>query len=62
MNVLLVKPLNIGDHVQPALGLGYLATAIRNGRSVRIMDCNRDKISLKNLIENVKRFKPDMEK
>lgn len=60
MKVLLVKPLNIGDHVQPALGLGYLATAIRNGRSVRIMDCNRDKISLKNLTEDVKRFKPDM--
>lgn len=60
MNVLLIKPLNIGDHVQPALGLGYLATSIRNSHSVQIIDCNRDKISLKNLIWNVKRFKPDM--
>jgi len=44
MNVLLVKPYNVGDHIQPSIGLGYLATAIRDNYDVVILDCIKEKI------------------
>ena len=44
MNILLVKPYNLSDHIQPSLGLGYLATAIRNNHNVEILDCIKEDI------------------
>lgn len=61
MNILLVKPYNLSDHIQPALGLGYLATAVRGRHNVKLTDCIKERISrpegLKIIIE---RFKPDV--
>ena len=58
MKVLLVKPHNIGDHIQPPLGLGYLATAIRQRHEVRILDCIKEKVLPDRLIEIIKNDKP----
>ena len=61
MNVLLVKPYNLSDHIQPALGLGYLATSIRKNHSVKIVDCIKDHIDKPaHLIEIIKKTKPDI--
>jgi len=39
LNILLVKPYNLSDHIQPPLGLGYLATALRKNHKVHLLDC-----------------------
>ena len=61
MNILLVKPYNLSDHIQPALGLGYLATVVRKRHNVKLVDCIKERISrpegLKDIIE---KFKPDV--
>lgn len=46
MNVLLVKPFNRSDHIQPSLGLGYLATALRKRHEVRILDCIKEGMTI----------------
>ncbi|MCX5841600.1 MAG: hypothetical protein NTY16_09150 [Deltaproteobacteria bacterium] len=38
MKVLLVKPYNLSDPIQPSLRLGYLATAIRREHEVVILN------------------------
>ena len=38
MRVLLIKPNNLSDHIQPSLGLGYLARQIRRDHDVDIFD------------------------
>ncbi|MFQ5715487.1 MAG: B12-binding domain-containing radical SAM protein [Nitrospinales bacterium] len=45
MKVLLVKPNNLSDHIQPSLGLGYLAQGIRSRHDVEIIDCIKDNIA-----------------
>lgn len=60
MRVLLVKPYNRSDHIQPSLGLGYLATAIRYKHSVRILDCIKDGITIDRFKAAVKRYAPDV--
>ncbi|MFH0826799.1 MAG: radical SAM protein, partial [Candidatus Omnitrophota bacterium] len=45
MNILLVKPYNLSDHIQPSLGLGYLATSIRLRHKVEILDCIKEKMT-----------------
>ena len=61
MKVLLVKPYNQSDHIQPSIGLGYLATALRNnGHSVHILDCIKDKITIDKLPHLLKKFHPDV--
>lgn len=42
MNVLLIKPGNLSDHIQPSLSLGYLAAQVRHGRCVRIVDLMKE--------------------
>jgi len=39
MRVLLVKPNNLSDHIQPSLGLGYLAQQIKKEHDVDVFDC-----------------------
>jgi radical SAM superfamily enzyme YgiQ (UPF0313 family) len=46
MNILLVKPYNVSDHIQPSLGLGYLASSVRNGNQVEILDCIKERVNL----------------
>lgn len=61
MKVLLVKPYNQSDHIQPSIGLGYLATAIRkSGHSVNILDCIKDNITLDKLPRLLKKLRPDV--
>ncbi|MFC1624679.1 B12-binding domain-containing radical SAM protein [Candidatus Omnitrophota bacterium] len=53
MKILLVKPYNISDHIQPSLGLGYLATSVRGEHEVTILDCIKERTDifrLKNII------------
>jgi len=60
MKTLLVKPYNLTDHIQPSLGLGYLATAIRGKSDVKILDCIKDKINIRKFHEIIKNYKPDL--
>ena len=60
MRVLLVKPHNVSDHIQPSLGLGYLATAIRDRHSVNILDCIRENINITKFDKVIRRYKPDV--
>ncbi len=60
MKVLLVKPYNKSDHIQPSLGLGYLAAAVRKGYEVKILDCIKERITPDKLENVIKSFKPDV--
>lgn len=60
MKILLVKPYNLSDHIQPSLGLGYLATAVRDKANVEIIDCIKNKISIKRFGEIIYNYKPDI--
>lgn len=49
-----------GDHIQPSLGLGYLATALRKENfEVLIFDANKEKADIKRLKEKIKEIDPD---
>ncbi|MBN2121080.1 MAG: B12-binding domain-containing radical SAM protein [Candidatus Omnitrophica bacterium] len=60
MKVLLVKPYNISDHVQPPLGLGYLASSIRKDHQVVILDCIKEDIRSFGFAKFLDRIKPDL--
>jgi len=60
MKILLVKPFNKSDHIQPSLGLGYLAAAVRKHHEVRILDCIKDNINPARLKDVLKTYKPDV--
>lgn len=60
MKILLVKPNNLSDHIQPSLGLGYLAQAARKDHEVRILDCIKERADISGLGEYVKRYSPDV--
>ena len=60
MRILLVKPYNLSDHIQPSLGLGYLATALRPRHDVKIIDCIKDNIRLESLSSHIRDFNPDI--
>ncbi len=60
MKVLLIKPSNLSDHIQPSLGLGYLATQIRNDHDVKILDCMKEHLPGPQLLPILEEFKPDL--
>ncbi len=60
MRVLLVKPYSKSDHIQPSLGLGYLAAAVRGAHEVKILDCIKERITPDKLGNVIKSFKPDV--
>ncbi len=65
MKILLVKPVvpkNFVLNCIPPLGLGYLATALRQAgiNQVNILDCVKDNLSYEDFQKKVKRFKPDV--
>lgn len=61
MKVLLIKPYKINDHIQPSLGLGYLAQSIRKNHDVRILDCIKENIKDERLfMPFLDRFNPDV--
>lgn len=60
MKVLLIKPSNLSDHIQPSLGLGYLATQVRNDHEVKIVDCIKEQLPGPQLLPVLKEFQPDV--
>lgn len=61
MKILLVLPYNRSYVVQPNLGLGYLASAIRNaGHEVKILDCIKDKIKPPIFFSMLRKYPVDM--
>jgi radical SAM superfamily enzyme YgiQ (UPF0313 family) len=60
MKVLLVKPFNLSDHVQPSLGLGYLTQSIRPDHEVTILDCIKERIRLPDFRRYVERNRPQV--
>ena len=60
MRVLLIKPSNLSDHIQPSLGLGYLAAQIRNDHEVQIVDCIKEQLPGPQLLPILEEFKPDV--
>lgn len=60
MKVLLVKPYNLTDHIQPSLGLGYLANALRDRGDVRILDCIKDNVKIEKFKKILEGYGPDI--
>lgn len=60
IKVLLIKPNNLADHIQPSLGLGYLATQIRKDHEVRIHDCIKENTSVEAIKDIVGYHDPDL--
>ena len=60
MKVLLVKPYNSSDHIQPSLGLGYLAAGIREKHDVKIVDCIKERMTITRLGKAIKNYSPDI--
>lgn len=60
MKVLLVKPHNLTDHIQPSLGLGYLASSIRKNHEVNILDCIKDRIKPSDFYKVLDERKPEV--
>ncbi|MEE3347127.1 MAG: radical SAM protein [Nitrospinota bacterium] len=61
MKVLLVKPNNLSDHIQPSLGLGFLAEGIRARHEVIILDCIKEDIGPTQFVQRVlKDCRPDL--
>lgn len=61
MRVLLVKPLMYVDNIQPPLGLGYIASALKKrGIEVYIKDCEFTRVDAKGISQVVERVRPDV--
>ena len=60
MNVLLVKPYSKSDHIQPSLGLAYLASSIRHKHNVFLLDMLRLDIRDSSFREYLKQKKYDV--
>ena len=60
MKVLLAKPFNMSDHIQPSIGLGYLASAIRKEHEVRLVDCIKDDLTIDKFMIVLKGYNPDI--
>lgn len=59
--VILVKPYNRSDHIQPSLGLGWIANNIRDIASVDIVDCIKENLnSSDKFINFIEKLKPDI--
>ncbi|MBL7147645.1 MAG: B12-binding domain-containing radical SAM protein [Nanoarchaeota archaeon] len=58
--VLLVKPPQKTIEVQPPLGLGYLASTIKDFAEVQILDCIKEKYSIKDFEKSIQKNKFDI--
>jgi anaerobic magnesium-protoporphyrin IX monomethyl ester cyclase len=54
LNILLVKPFQETNEVQPPLGLGYLASTVKDKHNVKILDGIKDNLTLAQLKEILK--------
>lgn len=59
--IILVNPYYEGtDHIQPPVGLGYLASSLKkNGFEPVIIDANKERLKQKKLIKKIVKLKPD---
>ncbi|MCX6357769.1 MAG: cobalamin-dependent protein, partial [Candidatus Aureabacteria bacterium] len=60
LKVLLVKPYNVSDHIQPSLGLGWLATSIRGDYHVEIVDCIKERVKPRHFYRILDAIKPHL--
>ena len=60
MNILLIKPGNLSDHIQPSISLGYLATQVRDTHRVRIVDLMKEGGSPATLNALLDEVRPDL--
>lgn len=63
MNVLLVQPIKSTKqtlNLMPHLGLGYIATSIRERHNVKILDCVKERLNLAEFRDYIKDSKPDV--
>ncbi|HON55641.1 MAG TPA: cobalamin-dependent protein, partial [bacterium] len=60
MKIILAKPDNISDHIQPSIGLGILANILRKNHQVILLDFLKEKINKKKLYKILKNEEPDV--
>ena len=60
MKILLVKPYNLSDHIQPSLGLGWLATAVKERHDVSILDCIKQELKPDAFKSYIEKERPDI--
>lgn len=60
LSVLLMKPYSVADELIPPVGLGYLATAIRDNHQVTLIDGIKEKLTLEKFKELITREKFDV--
>jgi len=60
MDVLLIRPPQKTNEIQPPLGLGYIASNVKDICNVKILDCIKDKINIKKFKEFIKENKYDI--
>lgn len=58
--ILLMRPYSDSDELIPPLGLGYLATAIRERNDVEILDGIKENLTLEKFAEILKSKQPDL--
>ena len=54
LNIVLIKPPQETNEVQPPLGLGYLASAVKDDAEVTIIDSIKHSYSIKDVLNQVK--------
>ena len=60
MKVVLIKPPQETNEIQPPLGLGYLASSIKDLADVEIIDAIKDNLNIKKIVEKVTNKKFDI--
>lgn len=61
MNILLVKPgIKLGDHIQPPLGLAYLASCLQAEHDVKILDLPKFGRSSSVFKGTLEKYRPDI--
>lgn len=61
MKILLIKPgIALGDHIQPPLGIAYLAAVLRGANEVRVLDFGKIGRRDDLFVEAVREFAPDI--
>lgn len=60
MKIALVKPPQVTNEVQPPLGLGYLASSVKDIAEVEIIDAIKDRLTVRNIIKKLERKKFDV--
>ena len=61
MKILLIKPgIALGDHIQPPLGIAYVASLLRIKNEVAVLDFGMMNREDARFIAELKRFSPDV--